>query len=63
VLDSIQVKLSGLELRHPRGFGDCWLGCELWHQLGQAGWVLATTLAGSARTRELGESIAVEGGK
>ena len=34
VLDSIQVKLSGLELRRPRSFGACWLGCELWHQLG-----------------------------
>ena len=34
VLDSIQVKLSGLELRRPRTFGSCWLGCELWHQLG-----------------------------
>ena len=33
-LDSVQVKLSGLELRRPRTFGDCWLGCELWHQLG-----------------------------
>jgi hypothetical protein len=34
VLDSIQVKLSGLELRRPRSFGACWLGCELWQQLG-----------------------------
>ena len=34
VLDSIQVKLSGLEVRRPRTFGDCWLGCELWQQLG-----------------------------
>jgi hypothetical protein len=33
-LDSVQVKLSGLELRRPRTFGNCWLGCELWHQLG-----------------------------
>src|SRR5436309_651019 len=33
-LDSIQVKLSGLELRRPRTFGACWLGCELWQQLG-----------------------------
>ena len=32
-LDSVQVKLSGLELRRPRMFGNCWLGCELWHQL------------------------------
>ena len=34
VLDSIQVKLSGLEIRRPRTFGSCWLGCELWQQLG-----------------------------
>jgi transposase len=34
VLDSLQVKLSGLELRRPRTFGACWLGCELWQQLG-----------------------------
>src|ERR1700685_3094811 len=33
-LDSVQVKLSGLELRRPRVFGNCWLACELWSQLG-----------------------------
>ena len=33
-IDSIQVRLSGLELRRPRIFGDCWLACELWQQLG-----------------------------
>jgi len=33
-VDSIQVRLSGLELRRPRVFGNCWLGCALWHQLG-----------------------------
>ena len=33
-LDSVQVKLSGLELRRPRIFGNCWLACELWYQLG-----------------------------
>jgi transposase len=33
-LDGVQVKLSGLELRRPRIFGNCWLACELWHQLG-----------------------------
>jgi hypothetical protein len=33
-LDAIQVKLSGLELRRPRPFGNCWLASELWHQLG-----------------------------
>jgi transposase len=31
--DSIQVKLSEMELRRPRAFGNCWLGCELWQQL------------------------------
>jgi transposase len=33
-IDSIQVRLSGLELRRPRIFGNCWLACELWQQLG-----------------------------
>ena len=33
-LDSVQVKLSELELRRPRAFGHCWLACELWSQLG-----------------------------
>jgi transposase len=33
-VDSLQVRLSGLELRRPRAFGNCWLGCALWHQLG-----------------------------
>src|SRR4051794_23361166 len=33
-LDSVQIKLSGLELRRPRTYGSCWLACELWHQLG-----------------------------
>ena len=33
-VDSLQVRLSGLELRRPRVFGNCWLACELWHQLG-----------------------------
>src|SRR6266702_4611038 len=33
-VDSLQVKLSGLELRRPRAFGNCWLAWELWRQLG-----------------------------
>jgi len=33
-IDSIHVRLSGLELRRPRIFGNCWLACELWQQLG-----------------------------
>jgi len=32
-LDSVQVKLSAMELRRPRAFGNCWLGCQLWQQL------------------------------
>jgi hypothetical protein len=32
-VDSIQVKLSQMQLRRPRQFGNCWLGCELWRQL------------------------------
>jgi len=33
-LDSVQVKLSELQLRRPRSYGDCWMACELWQQLG-----------------------------
>jgi len=33
-VDSVQVRLSGLELRRARTFGSCWLACELWQQLG-----------------------------
>jgi transposase len=33
-VDSLQVQLSGLELRRPRVFGNCWLASELWRQLG-----------------------------
>jgi transposase len=33
-LDSLQVRLSGLELRRPRPFGNCWLASELWRELG-----------------------------
>ena len=32
-LESVQVKLSEMELHNARAFGDCWLGCELWRQL------------------------------
>src|SRR5437016_2204916 len=33
VLDSVQVKLSEMQLRRARPYGNCWLGCELWRQL------------------------------
>jgi transposase len=33
-LDSLRVKLSGLELRRPRAFGNCWLACQVWRELG-----------------------------
>lgn len=33
-LDAVQVKLAAMELRRARAFGNYWLGCELWEQLG-----------------------------
>ena len=52
-LDGVQVKLAEMELRRPRAFGNYWLGCELWRQLGlDAFW--------EAR---LGEGVGVVGGK
>jgi transposase len=32
-LDSIHVKLDQMQLRRPRSYGDCWLGCWLWKRL------------------------------
>jgi len=33
-VDSLQVRLSGLQLRRPRPFGNCWLASDVWRQLG-----------------------------
>jgi transposase len=33
-VNGIQVRLGELELRNPRVYGNCWLACELWQQLG-----------------------------
>jgi transposase len=33
-VEGLQVKLGELQLERPRTFGGCWLGCELWRQLG-----------------------------
>ena len=33
-IDAIPLKLSEIKLEKPRTFGDCWLGCEIWDQLG-----------------------------
>lgn len=33
-VDSLQVRLSGLELRRARPFGNCWLASEVWRELG-----------------------------
>lgn len=33
-VDAIRVKLSAMELRRARSFGNCWLGCEVWRELG-----------------------------
>ena len=32
-VDAICVKLNEMQLRRPRSFGDCWLGCWLWDKL------------------------------
>jgi len=32
-IDAISVKLDQMQLRRPRSFGDCWLGCWLWERL------------------------------
>lgn len=32
--DVVEVKLSSFAVRQPRRFGDCWVGCHAWQQLG-----------------------------
>ena len=32
-VDAVSVKLDQMQLRRPRSFGDCWLGCRLWETL------------------------------
>lgn len=32
--DVVQVRLSTLRVKQPRRFGDCWVGTQLWEQLG-----------------------------
>jgi hypothetical protein len=36
-LNAVQVKLDAMELCRPRAYGNCWLGCWLWEQLGLSG--------------------------
>jgi hypothetical protein len=36
-VNALSVVLTDLRLRHPRSFGDCWLGCVLWDRLGLSG--------------------------
>ena len=33
----VRVRLSQMALRRPRQWGACWLGCQLWEQLGLGG--------------------------
>ena len=32
-VNALAVRLAGMELRRPRAYGNCWLGCRLWHEL------------------------------
>jgi hypothetical protein len=43
-VDALSVKLSAMQLRRARAFGDCWLGCRLWEEL-ELGRFWATRLA------------------
>src|SRR2546428_7665286 len=61
-VDGLQVKLSGLELRRPRVFGSCWLGCELWRQLG-VGEVWRQRWAGWRGAGGWGEGLRLLGGE
>jgi transposase len=33
-IDALSLRVSEMTLLRPRSFGDCWLGCQLWNQIG-----------------------------
>ena len=33
-VNALSLVMTGMRLRRPRSFGDCWLGCLLWRELG-----------------------------
>lgn len=33
-VDALPLVMSGLKIVRPRSYGDCWLGCVLWDELG-----------------------------
>ena len=33
-VDALALRVSEMTLLRPRSFGDCWLGCQLWSQIG-----------------------------
>jgi len=35
--NALSLKLTEMRLLRPRSFGDCWLGCRLWQELGLEG--------------------------
>lgn len=35
--DVVEVKLASFTVKQPRRFGDCWVGCHAWEQLGLRG--------------------------
>ena len=61
-LDGVQVKLAEMELRRPRAFGNYWLGCELWRQLGLER-LLGSAAGGRPGGSSLGEGAGVAGGE
>ena len=36
-VNALSLVLGEMRLLHPRSFGDCWLGCLLWEELGLRG--------------------------
>jgi len=61
-LDGVQVKLREMELRRARAFGNYWLGCELWRQLG-LGEFWEARLGRGGGGSAVGEGAGVAGGE
>ena len=56
-IPSMPVKLQEMELHRPRACGNCWLGCELWRQLGWAEFWRQRLSAAAQRKTVPGEKV------
>jgi len=59
---AVQIQLARMKLLRPRPFGDCWLACRVWEELGLFG-LLGYAVGLLPGRRAVGEGAAAFGGQ